>query len=218
MEDSYFIIVPTYCLTKVTHRSAILFGTIISLSRRTGECYASNAALCDMALTTPHQLARDLKELEDNGLITREVVRNDRKEVVARYIRPTLSANLQVPPLKSQDTLPLDFAGTPPHKTHGNNSIKDNTISDKNNYTMEFENAWKNYLKVGSKFTAYKAWSKLSKATQDKVAIHITEFVNQHRKAGKIDFLPHFSTYLNQRRWEDEVLPYQQTPQTISWV
>lgn len=218
MEETFFIVIPTHCLTKVSHRSAILLGTIISLSRRTGECYASNAALCDMAMTTPHQLARDLKELEQSNLITREVVRNDRKEVIARYLRPTLSTNQQVPPLKTQGTLPLDSTGTPPLKKPSNNNIKENTISNKNNYTQVFEDAWNNYTKVGSKYDAHRAWLKLSPKTQEVVINHITEFVNQHRKAGKLDYLPHFSTYLNKRRWEDDSLPYQQPSTTISWV
>ena len=218
MEESFFIVVPSYALTKVSHRSAILLGTIISLARRTGECYASNAALCDMAITTPHALARDLKELEDNELITREVVRNDRKEVVARYIRPTLSTIVQVPPRKSEDTLPLEFASTPPHKTQGSNNISIDNIKDKNNYTNEFDMVWQSYTKVGSKYSAFKVWAKLSKEAKQQVANHVPKFVDQHRSAKKLEYLPHFTTYLNQRRWEDDALPYEKPTNSVQWA
>ena len=36
----------------------------------------------------------------------------------------------------------------------------------------------------------------------------IPKYIQNHEDAGKKEFIPHFSTLLNQKRWNDE-LPYQ---------
>jgi hypothetical protein len=37
----------------------------------------------------------------------------------------------------------------------------------------------------------------------------IPKYIKNHEDAGKMEYIPHFSTFLNQKRWNDE-LPYQQ--------
>ena len=55
--------------------------------------------------------------------------------------------------------------------------------------------------------TAARGWSKIPHAIRPDVLNHIREYVRLHKDVEKMTFLPHLSTYLNQRRWESE-MPY----------
>lgn len=70
----------------------------------------------------------------------------------------------------------------------------------------EFEQLWVNY-KLGARKVALDRYSKLSQSVRNKISIHLPQFAQNHKDAGKEEYLPHFSTYLSKERWNDE-LPY----------
>lgn len=80
-----------------------------------------------------------------------------------------------------------------------------------------FEWFWNAYQKVGVKKTSLTAFKKLSKNEMLLIKEHLPKYLDNHHRNGKMQFLPHFSTYLNQRRWENK-LPYENSQEkTNNW-
>jgi hypothetical protein len=72
-------------------------------------------------------------------------------------------------------------------------------------YPQEFERLWKAHP-VGVKKPAFDAWKKL-KLTADENAELLTHLQRRHKADVKWiegKYVPHLSTFLTQRRWEDE--------------
>ena len=68
-----------------------------------------------------------------------------------------------------------------------------------------FEQVWNLYNKKEGKQQARKAWMKLSnkdkEAVKQKLSYWLSNYISRHGK----QYQPMFSTFLNQRRWEDEI-------------
>lgn len=75
-------------------------------------------------------------------------------------------------------------------------------------YSEEFESLWKEYPKKVGKGGAYRAWNKIKpdKATLDRMieSVRSQKKSEQWKREGG-QFIPNPETWLNQRRWEDEV-------------
>jgi hypothetical protein len=72
---------------------------------------------------------------------------------------------------------------------------------------MTFENFWQQYPRKIGKLTAKRSWEKLSQENQQKAL----EAIVEHRKywsakGTEWEFIPHASTWLNQERFEDELV------------
>jgi hypothetical protein len=70
-----------------------------------------------------------------------------------------------------------------------------------------FDELWSLYTKQGNKKTSNSAFNNLTKKEIEIVKLHIPDYIKNHIDNDKMNFLPHFSTYLNQKRFNDE-LPY----------
>ena len=84
-----------------------------------------------------------------------------------------------------------------------NNPIPNNPITHIQEYTHDFELFWKSYPRHEAKSSAMKAFKKV------KVDINILlQAIAQQKnsKQWKDNIIPHASTWLNQSRWEDEVV------------
>jgi len=83
-----------------------------------------------------------------------------------------------------------------------------NPIPNSNKYDPVFENLWSSLnRKKGSKFQAHKIWLKLwSKGILKETDTPelINAYNNQTRNIQDDTFIPHFTTWLNQHRWENE--------------
>jgi hypothetical protein len=107
-----FVIFQTSILEKVTHRQAILIGTLNGMSKREGYCYATNKTLSALLNCSIDSLQRDLNFLENNGFIKRLITRNENNQIVDRKIYVidnsyTLTAELRIPsPQKSEEGSP----------------------------------------------------------------------------------------------------------------
>lgn len=76
-----------------------------------------------------------------------------------------------------------------------------------------FEEVWTFYgnsasRQVGSKKDARTKFMRLKSNEIELIRVHLPKFVKNHLEAKKADYLPNLSTYLNQRRFTDEKLPY----------
>ena len=78
---------------------------------------------------------------------------------------------------------------------------------------LVFDEVWSFYTKnatrqVGSKKDARLKFMRLKSKEIESLRVHLPKFVKNHLEAKKADYLPNFTTYLNQRRYEDEKMPY----------
>jgi hypothetical protein len=76
-----------------------------------------------------------------------------------------------------------------------------------------FEQCWKAYQgasdrQVGSKQEALKKFKLLEKEDLEKIRVHLPKYIVNHQRTKKTEFFPNFVVYLNQRRFDDEKLPY----------
>lgn len=71
----------------------------------------------------------------------------------------------------------------------------------------EFERFWAGYPRRTAKGAALSAWVKLSPEDQAAALLAVPRFAAEWEKRPReeLQFCPHPSTWLNQRRWEDEV-------------
>lgn len=208
---NYFVVFPSYLLEILNHRQCVLLGVINSLSNKRGYCYASNKALVDIVNTSSKSLERDLKLLEQKKLIFRELLRDSNLTVLERRITP-----LNTPP-QFGGHLPSSLADSPPLQKGSSNTDTSLDINKKDNYSSNFDKIWNLYMKKGVKKTAYKAWERLTSNQQREALAHIPLFIAHHQSHKKMTYLPHFATYLNQQRWNDD-LPYQDENNTdLQW-
>lgn len=76
----------------------------------------------------------------------------------------------------------------------------------------QFEDFWKAYPRKTGKAQAVKAWSKLRPGDQAQAISILPEHVAYWHRAGTAtQFIPHPATWLNGRRWEDELPSADQT-------
>ena len=208
---NYFVVFPSYLLEHLNHRQCVLFGVINSLANKRGYCYATNKTLVKMVNTSNKSLERDLKVLEGRKLIFRELIHDSNKRVVERRITPFNGTP------QFGVYLPSSLGDSPTDQSGGGNSNTINNDKKTKPYSVEFERGWEAYLKKGVKKTAYKAWQRLTSNQQRDALAHIPLFVTHHQARHKRMYLPHFATYLNQHRWEND-LPYEeQNNSDIQW-
>lgn len=85
---------------------------------------------------------------------------------------------------------------------------------EENIYDRSFDEFWKEYPKKISKQTALRSWRRL-KPSKELVTIIVVDVMRRANseawsKEGR-KFCPHPTTYLNQRRWEDEEVEEEKT-------
>jgi len=103
----------------------------------------------------------------------------------------------------------------PKAKEQSNNKSKDKYSETSKNDAQEsnfFDEFWKIYPKKKDKIKAHKAWIK-NKC--DKIANEIIEDVRDRHARDEqwrnITYIPHPSTYLNGKRWEDDIIEHIKT-------
>lgn len=190
-----FVLFPTHYLEHMTPRQAVLMGMLIGMAKRSGYAYPSNKTISTILNMTTITVQRELAILEEKGFLTRQLIRDDNNQVVSRKIYPHIKTDI---PLIS-NVIPPSYQDC--------NSNKDNTITIINKDISMFETIWNLYQKKGVKQTAKKAFDKLRQDEIELIQTHIPKYIECHQLADKVDFIPHLSTYLNQKRWNDE-LPY----------
>ena len=78
-----------------------------------------------------------------------------------------------------------------------------NPIPNKNIYKTSFEKLWDLLtIKRGAKYKAFKVWQKCN--TEMPQLERTAEIYNEQQKGKDASFVPHFSTWLFQKRWETQ--------------
>lgn len=80
------------------------------------------------------------------------------------------------------------------------------STEEQGGYSLDFEQFWSVYPEKKGKGKAYESWLKI-KGDKSKIieAIKVQDKYNHFKGKDGKDYIPHPTTWLNQKRWEDEV-------------
>ena len=166
----------------------------------------------------PMHQAEVWKAVFEYGLNKNEVDLSGLPSIIFKLIKPQLDANIRKyengtkggRPKKQSETKEKPNNNLNETKTKANvndNGNDNNNVKDNANDNSDFSIVWSLYGKVGNRSTSMAKYNKLTKTEKEAIEKHIPLYIKNHKDNDKLEFVPHFTTYLNQRRWEDD-LPY----------
>jgi hypothetical protein len=182
----------------------VMLGEIDSLDTGPRGCYATNAHFADFFDLSISRVSEIISGLAARGLITVDLIREG-KRIVERRIR--LVAPFENPNTPSENSAnPFGKDGEPPSEnTQGNNTKNNNTLSST---PVPFANFWNLYPRKVDKAKAQKVWDKL-KVTAELFTVIACAIARQSQSLDWLksngQFIPHPTTWLHGKRWEDEL-------------
>ena len=190
----------------------LLFAEITALCNKEGYCWASNQYFADLYEVDKTTVSGWIGQLKTRGYLTVQLeYKEGSKQILNRYMKINGEGIDEITKTSFQkDVDPID------QKTKGNTKTNTKTNITVNNVD-DFDSFWKFYPRKASKEAARKAWEKLrpDQHIMQMIADNVKERVEkgEWRKDNQ-SFILHASTYLNQKRWEDEVLDQQKQTRT----
>lgn len=190
----------------------LLFAEITALCNKEGYCWASNQYFADLYEVDKTTVSGWIGQLKTRGYITVQLeYKEGSKQILNRYIKINgegIDEMINTP--LQNDVYPID------QKTKVNT-----TVNTKTNITVnsigDFDSFWRFYPRKAGKEAARKAWAKLrpDEHVMQLILNNVRERVEkgEWRKDNQ-SYILHASTYLNQKRWEDEVLEQQTQTRT----
>ena len=190
----------------------LLFAEITALCNKEGYCWASNQYFADLYEVDKTTVSGWIGQLKTRGYITVQLeYKEGSKQILNRYIKINgegIDEMINTP--LQNDVYPID------QKTKVNT-----TVNTKTNITVnsigDFDSFWRFYPRKAGKEAARKAWAKLR--PDEHIMQLILDNVRERVEKGEWrkdnqSYILHASTYLNQKRWEDEVLDQQTQTRT----
>jgi len=190
----------------------LLFAEITALCNKEGYCWASNQYFADLYEVDKTTVSGWIGQLKTRGYLTVQLeYKEGSKQILNRYMKINGEGIDEITKTSFQkDVDPID------QKTKGNTKTNTKTNITVNNVD-DFDSFWKFYPRKASKEAARKAWEKLrpDQHIMQMILDNVRERVEkgEWRKDNQ-SFILHASTYLNQKRWEDEVLDQQTQTRT----
>ncbi len=203
----------------------LLYAEISSLTNDVGYCFAQNEYFAKVFHLNLKSVQRLIKALSDRGYIAVEVVRDPQTKEVktrrifaglnpAKYAEPSPQKYGDPSPQKYGDPSPQNCGDPSPQKCGIEQLNKFNNIppivpqgTDEQNTQMLFDRFWKAYPKKRDKLRARKAWIKLN-PDMELCRVMARALEQQKQSSDWLKdggaYIPNPSTWLNNRRWEDE--------------
>lgn len=205
-KPAYYAIIPATVRydKQLTPNAKLLFGEITALCHQEGYCWAGNQYFADLYDVSKTSISTWIGNLKDAGHITVEMnYKEGSKHILNRYIRilgEGIQENLDTPTRKLNDPIQENL--------RDNNTVN-NTKNITPNNIGDFDSFWRFYPRKAGKEAARKAWAKLR--PDEHIMQLILDNVRERVEKGEWrkdnqSYILHASTYLNQKRWEDEVL------------
>ena len=196
----------------------LMYAEITALANFRGYCSASNSYFCKLYKVHKNTVGSWVNRLVELGYIRSELVRNDKKQIIARRLYITnlpinekidRGINEIVDRYQQKDCEGINeiVEGNTTRKntTRKNNNTSSST-DDRSPYSESFEKWWEVYPRKLSKGRAWKTWK------QDKLDKRVDELIEKLQQQVAVQysktearFIPHPSTYLNDKRYDDEV-------------
>jgi len=205
-KPAYYAIIPATVRydQRLTPNAKLLYGEITALCHQEGYCWAGNQYFADLYEVSKTSISTWIGNLKDAGHITVEMnYKEGSKHILNRYIRilgEGIQENLTTPTRKLEHPIQ-------------ENLRDNNTVNTTKNITVnsigDFDSFWTFYPRKAGKEAARKAWAKLR--PDEHIMQLILDNVRERVEKGEWrkdnqSYILHASTYLNQKRWEDEVL------------
>lgn len=198
----------------------LLYSEITSLTNKNNECWATNNYFASLYKVDISTISRWISHLKERGYITVDLsYKNNTKEIEKRTIKIigipiNQSVNTYIP--NNQEVLTEISRGYTQNNQEGidkkvkenNTSINNTSINIKEIYKEKFEKFWNAYPKKVNKFKT-EEWFKKNNPSNEILNL-ILEKIDQFKNTNdwkKDDgkYIPYPTTWLNQKRWEDEV-------------
>ena len=201
MEDkpNYYSVIPAIVRydNVLKPNEKLLYGEISALTNRNGECWASNDYFAKLYDKSKDTVSDWISMLNKKGYISVELIRNETtKAIEKRIIRINpLLANIDLVPVKS----PIGY------RQKSLEGIGKKTEENKE----RFELFWKEYPRKVNKFKT-EEWFNKNSLTDEQFDLIITKLkkykdtTDWKKDNGK--YIPYPTTWLNQKRWEDDVI------------
>ena len=227
---NYWAVIPGHVLydKDLPPAARLLYGEISVLTNKEGFCYAGNAYFAEELAVSERTVERWIKALHAKGYIRIETARGPRNTVLSRRIYAGMNPMADVPPSSDKnvetDSVPTKMSVSSDKNVETNNDYITNTEKppkapqkggrrakgDRNvpEWKPErFLGFWNFYPKSAhkSKQAAVKAWDTLRPS--DELIAEIGKALRRQMATEQWQRgigIPYPSTYLRQRRWEDE--------------
>jgi len=186
-----------------------------------GECYPHTARLAEKCSLDRKTVQRHLIALDERGLVAKlyRRKRGDGRLAGWQY-RLALDTVEGAPTSPREGTPTSPPEGTPTSRLEGTPmpSLEPSSMNRQDEPSIEpavvdeWDRWWSTYPRKTGKQAARKAWEKLSAADRTAALAELdTHVAYWQAVATSPQFIPHAATWLNGRRWEDE-LPEPNTP------
>lgn len=211
-----------YLNRDLTPTEKFLLVEIDSLSKN-GECFASNEHFAQFLHISKDRVSKLLTKLRRMGLIEIVLIyKQGSKEIEKRIITP-LGADNHTPRCERLDPLGADTVTPLGVNAYDNNTVINNTINNtinikkinkKNSSSAEleseFELLWAKYPRKIGKAKALQSFIKARKSkkyTYETIEFGLNKYLEYIESQGTEEqFIAHFSTWLNQERFNDDYI------------
>lgn len=224
-EASFWSVIPNTVLsaTNIKANAKLLYAKVTSLQSARGYCFATNKYLAEGLGIAQDTVTRLLKNLSDAGYLRVEVIKGADNQIVERRIYPTITLPIIAEPYRTNARDPIGQISDTPI-----GQISDKRINTENKKEIppkpprgasrqepkkapdhkpeRFQKFWNFYPRGESKQAAIRAWDRLKPSDEiiDQMAVALKKQKQSEDWMNGIG-IPYASTWINGRRWEDEV-------------
>lgn len=178
---------------------------IDSLDMSDDGCWASNEYLAKFCQCSECKVSLAISKLAKLGYIRIESFDGRRRKIKSCLFvfkdQPFKKSKADIKKVKESNTSTNQAINTR-NNTHTRKSAASEIPPD-------FDRFWAEYPRKVSKPAALRAWKSLKpdSTLADNIIADVKLRISTEWKGQSIQYIPHPSTYLNQRRWEDETAP-----------
>ena len=215
-KPSYWAVLPAAVRydEELRPNAKLLYAEITALTNVRGYCWISNERLGEYFGISPKTVGSLIQQLAGRGYIKVELLRDEKQAITGRRLWIARPDGPCPPILKNEDT-PLKNEDTPILKNEDYTSTSEKTnppaapqgaASVPKWKPDRFAGLWDYYPRHTSKQAAAKAWDKLKPS--DELIAQMGRALRRQKAWDEWKRgigIPHLSTYLNQRRWEDDL-------------
>lgn len=222
-KPSYYAIIPAVVRydTDLTPNTKLMYGEITALANKNGYCNAGNEYFAGLYEVHKMTISKWISQLRSKGYINVDLIYKKGTKSIEerRIIINGIPISEKVDTYKPNEIYPIS------EKTEDNNTsinttsnitpisplaknVDDDDVEILSTLEINFNKFWEMYPKKKAKETAFKSFKKINpnKELLNTMLSQLDLFTKtKDWLKDKGQFIPYPATWLNQRRWEDEI-------------